>query len=112
MKMITDLMMTSLITSLIYVLGHSNIHPHLAGFAMLVFMYAIEQLPDRVAFCHKLDAAMLDAQKIETFISSTPQMEPEHPKPTLPDTWPTQGLIEFDHVTIGYKYVMVYFLIF
>lgn len=105
MIMMTDMSTLLLVTSFVYILGHGNVHPHLAGLILVVLFCAIQIIPTRIHHWHNLDMAMLSLQQAEDFISSTPQMELERPKPALPGTWPIQGLVEFENVSIGYKSV-------
>ncbi|CEJ92325.1 hypothetical protein VHEMI07985 [[Torrubiella] hemipterigena] len=103
MKMMTDLTMTILVTAFIYILGHADVHPHLVGLVLSLFIYSIQHLSTAIKHWHGLDMAMLDVQQIEEFITNTPQMVAEQQKPALPDRWPSQGLVEFEDVSIAYN---------
>ncbi|CEJ87451.1 hypothetical protein VHEMI04419 [[Torrubiella] hemipterigena] len=103
MAMMADMSTLLLVTSFVYILGHADVHPHLAGFVLVLLLYTIQIIPRRIKQWHNMDMAMLDLQRAEHFISTTPQMDAERQKPALPANWPAQGLVEFENVSIGYN---------
>ncbi|CEJ90328.1 hypothetical protein VHEMI06119 [[Torrubiella] hemipterigena] len=103
MTMMADMSTLLLVTSFAYILGHGDVHPHLAGLVLVLLLYTVQILPSRIKQWHNMDMAMLDLQKAEEFIYTTPQIELEGQKPALPNNWPTQGLVEFENVSIGYN---------
>lgn len=107
MKMMTDATTMLLITAFVYILALADLHPHLAGLSLFVVNYSIQPLPYIIQFYNRLDMAMIGLQQLEEFIVTMPQAPPEEAKPALPTNWPTKGVVEFQNVTIGYKYVHV-----